>query len=65
VEVVAVQVDGGQFLVGDFDALGIVALVELGVDAQPGVGRRCGDRVDDDLVADQWPAAPVLGDEAP
>jgi hypothetical protein len=55
VEVVAAQVDGGELLVGDLDALGIVALVELGVDAQPGVGRRCGDRVDDDLVADYLP----------
>lgn len=44
---------------------GVVALVELGVDLQPGAGGRLGDRVDDDLVADQRPAAPVFGDEAP
>jgi len=65
VEVVAGEVDCRQLGVADFDALGVVALVELGVDAQPGVGRCGGDRVDDDLVADQWAPAPVLDDKAP
>ena len=50
-EVVAGEVDGGELGVGDFDALGVVALIELGVDLKPGVGGGGGDRVDDDFVA--------------
>jgi len=66
VEWVSGDVHGGQLGVGDFDRGRVVAaVVELGVDLQAGVGCRLGDRVDDDLVADQWPTAPVFGDEAP
>jgi len=58
VELVAVQVDGGELSVGDVDALGVVALIKL-------FGGRRGDRVDDDLVADERAPPPVLCDEAP
>ncbi len=58
------QVDGGELLVGDLDLLGIVALVEARVDLQALAGRGRRDRVDDDLVADQGPPAPVLADVA-
>src|SRR6266540_1733980 len=36
--------------------------VQPGADGQPGAGGGRGDAVDDDLVAGQWPAAPVGGD---
>ena len=57
------DVDGSELLVGDFD-LGVLVVVEAGVDLQAGAGARRGDRVDDHLVGGQGPAAPVLGDEA-
>jgi len=39
VELVAGDVDRGELLVGDFDAFGVVAVVELGVDLQSLGGR--------------------------
>ncbi len=51
-----------EFLVGDFDACGIVPIIPLGLDAQSFGGRRVADQVDDDLPADQGTAAPVLRD---
>ena len=63
-EVVALEVDRGEFGVGDLDLLGVVVLVEAGVDLQALARRRRGDRVDDDLVADERSSAPVLGDVA-
>ena len=36
--------------------------VQDAVHAESGVGGGCADQIDDDLVGDQWPAAPVHGD---
>jgi len=52
----------GDLLVADLAAGRVVALVEFGLDSEPGFrGRRC-DQIDDDLVRDEWSVAPVHGD---
>jgi hypothetical protein len=53
-----------ELLVGDGDASLVFALVEPRVDRQPGGCGGAGDEIDDDLVTDQWLAAPVGRDEA-
>ena len=56
--------DGGQLGVGDCDADGVVAGVEVGFDAQAGPSGCSGDELDDGPVGHERPASPVLGDEA-
>ena len=56
--------DSGEFLFGDFDSGRVTAGVEFGFDSQALGGRGAGDQLDNDLVADQRPAAPVLSDVA-
>src|SRR5947207_2038271 len=63
VEVVAGEVDGIHFGVGHLDAGRIGVLIELATNLQTGLGRRRGDQLDDDLMADERSAAPVAGDE--
>jgi hypothetical protein len=63
VEGVAVQPDGGQLGVGGLAASGVGVGIELASHAQTGGGRGGGDQADDDRVADQRFAAPVLADE--
>jgi hypothetical protein len=63
VEVVAVEVDGSEILIGDFEAGWVGVGVELAADGEPGGGRGGGDEADDDGVTDEWLAAPVLADE--
>jgi hypothetical protein len=58
------DVDGGELLVGDFDSFGVGIGVEAGVDLEAGAGGGRGDEVDDDLVGEEWFAAPVLADKA-
>ena len=53
-----------EFGIGDFDSLGITALVEFGADLEPLLGGGVGDQVNDDFVAHQRSASPVLGDMA-
>jgi len=60
----ALERDRGQLLVGDLDAQWIAARVELGVDPQTRTGGGLADQLDDDLVGDQRPAAPVDRDVA-
>ena len=62
VEVVTVEVEDVHFGVGDLDALGIGVGIEFAAHGQAGVSGGGGDKLDDCLVADQWPTAPVLGD---
>ena len=62
-EVVAEEVDGVHLGIGDFDACRIGVAIELAAHLEAGVGGGGGDQLDDDLVADEWLAAPVLGDE--
>ena len=63
-ELVALDGQFREFLVGHFDPRRIVALVELRLDAQSLGGRGVADQVDHDLAADQRSTTPVLGDVA-
>ena len=58
------QVDGRQFIVRDFEAGWIKTLVEFGLDLKTLLGRRRRNQVEDDLMTDQGPATPILGDVA-
>lgn len=65
VEVVATQralFEAFHLLVGDLDAVGVAAGVQFGVHGHPGAGGGRGDGVDDDLMALEWPTAPVHPD---
>ena len=63
-KVSAFEVYCGEFIGCDRDAGRVAAAVESRADLQSCFGRRVGDEIDDDLVADQWLAAPVLCDVA-
>src|SRR5450756_2806096 len=63
-KVSAFQVYRNEFVGCDRDAGRVAAAVESRAYLQPCLGRRVGDEIDDDLVADQWLAAPVLCDVA-
>ena len=62
-EIVCPNVEGVHFRVGDLDAFCISIGVDPAGDGEPGLGAGVGDQLNDDLVADQRLAAPVLGDE--
>ena len=62
-EVVAFEVDGVHFGIGHLDAGRIDVLIEFATNRQTGLGRCCSDQLDNDLMADEWFAAPVSGDE--
>ena len=57
------DVEGSHLGVSDLDTLSIVIVIEATGDGEPGVSGGAGDQLDDDQVADQWLAAPVLSDE--
>ena len=63
VEGMARQLDGGQFGVGDFHALGIFVFIQFGAHFEPrrGAGRR--DQLHDRFEAAQRLAAPIEGDK--
>jgi hypothetical protein len=61
-EGMALNVEGSQFGIADFDALRIAALVDVANDGEAGIGSSGADQLNDDLVADERFAAPVLGD---
>ena len=63
VELVALEVDRGHFLVGDFDAGGVGSVVCLGVDIEALSCGGSGDQTHDHFEAGQWLSAPVLADE--
>ena len=62
-EVVAGEVDGLHFGVCHLDAGRIGVWIEFAANLQAGVRGRCGDQLDDDLMADERFAAPVGGNE--
>jgi hypothetical protein len=62
VEGMALNVEGSQFGIADFDAFGIAALVDVASDGEAGFGGSGADQLDDDVVADERFGAPVLGD---
>ena len=55
--------EGGDLGVGDFDAFGIFVFIQFGAHFEAGLGRRCCDELDDDLMADERFATPVSSDE--
>ena len=62
-EVVAFDVDGSHLPVADFNAARVTVLVEVAVHGETGIGFRCANKLQDDDMADQGFAAPVLRDE--
>ena len=61
-EGIALNVEGSHFGIGDFDTFWIEALVDVASDGKAGIGGSGADQLDDDVVADERLAAPVLGD---
>ena len=62
-EIAAGNVDGGEIIIGDGDALWVVRLIKTTAYGQAGIGARGGDQLDDDLVGEQGLASPVPGYE--
>ena len=54
------DVEGSHLGVSDLDTLRIVTVIEATGDGEPGVSGGAGDQLDDDQVANQWLAAPVM-----
>ena len=52
-----------DLLIGNFDPFWVEISVDLAVDLEASIGRSGADQLHDHLMADQWIAAPVLGDE--
>jgi len=63
VEIAAGDVDGGQLIVGDGDAFWVARLIQTTAYGEAGIGARCGDEFDDDLVGEQGLPSPVAGYE--
>ena len=57
------QLNGGEFLLADLDTFRVLARVQLALNAKAGSGGGGSDQVDDDFMAHQRFAAPVLRDE--
>ena len=57
------DVEFGHLSIGDLDALFVAVLVEPALHGQSGAGRGVGDQLDNDLMAHQGFATPVLRDE--
>lgn len=62
-ERIGCEIDGGHLRVGDDNALRVFVGIDPAGNVQSGFGRGGTDQLQDDLVAEQWLAAPVLGDE--
>ena len=61
-KIVALDVDGSHFVIADLNAFLIEVTIEIAGDREAVFGRGGADQLDDDLVADQRLAAPVLRD---
>ena len=57
------DVESGHLGVGNLGALRIIVFIELTGDGKSAVGGGAGDQLDNDQIADQRLAAPILGDE--
>jgi len=57
------DVDGGHLGVGDDNAAGVLASIELAAHREAGFGGGGGDQLDNHPIADKGPGAPVLADE--
>ena len=62
-EVMAVEIDASHFGIGNLETGGISVGIDLATDFEAGVGGSGGDQLNDDLMADEGPAAPVLCDQ--
>lgn len=62
VERIPLEVEAFDLLIGDFDAFGVGASIQLGMDLQAGLCAGCGNQAHHDLETDEWFATPVLGD---
>ncbi len=62
-KVIAGNLDGSELCIGDLPARLILTRIDLGANLKSFARCGCGYQVDDDLVAYQWLAAPVQGDE--
>lgn len=60
---IAIDIDRVHFRVGDLDGFWVFIFVETALDIEPGARAGRSDQLDNDLVADQRFAAPVLRDE--
>src|ERR1022692_4105341 len=63
VERVGAQLDSGKLLLVHLDPFGVLACVQLALNAKAGSCGGSSDQVDDDFMAHQRFAAPVLRDE--
>ena len=63
VERIGAELDGGEFLLSNFDAFRILSRIQLTLHAKAGFGCGRGNQVDDDFMTDQRLATPVLRDE--
>jgi hypothetical protein len=63
VKICWLDVEGSHLGIGDLDALLVSTGVDPAGDGEAGLGAGIGDQLDDDLMADQRLAAPILGDE--
>ena len=61
-KVVALDVDGRPFIIADLNAFLIEVAIEVASDRETVFGLGGADQLDNDLVADQWFATPVLRD---
>ena len=62
-EFVRADIQRGHFVIGDFDAGWISAVVDFRFDVEAGARCGGGDQLHNRLIAYQRLAAPVLGDE--
>ncbi len=62
-EIGGLDVEGSHLGVSDLDTLRIVTVIEATGDGEPGVSGGAGDQLDDDQVAEQRLATPVLSNE--
>src|SRR5713101_953253 len=63
-ERISLEIQASQFLIADLAAFFIAFVVESGRDSQAGFRFRVPDEVDDGHTVEQWPATPILGNEA-
>lgn len=62
-KLVSSKLEFGHLLIGNLNPRGIDVGVEFAFHGQTGRRRGGSNEIDDDLVADQWLATPVLTDE--
>src|SRR5580692_12793463 len=62
-EIGGLDIESGHLGVGDLDAFRVVTFIEATSDGEPCVRGGAGDQLDNNQVADQRLATPVLGDE--